>query len=68
MQTVTYLSKPLADHSTDTLIELLYWIADRRAYARACNIPAPAADNAFESAVRWELQTRKIKAPAALQH
>lgn len=59
----TYLSRPLSEHSTDTLLQILQWIADRQKYRRVCGIadgPAYAEECAMESAAIAELDKRGV--------
>ena len=55
--------------STDDLLTLLQWIADRRRYRRACRISDPVAsaqDNAAEIAALAELSRRGVLGGDAL--
>lgn len=58
---ITYLSRPLAEHSTDTLLQILQWVVNRQRYRRACGIadgPAYAEECAMEAAAIAELDKR----------
>lgn len=59
----------MAQKSTDELLELLQWIADRRRYRRICGAPDPIAsaqDGAAETAARAELSLRGVLGGDAL--
>ena len=59
----TYLSRPLSEHSTDTLLQILQWIASHRRYRLVCGIadgPAYAEECAMETAATAELEERGI--------
>lgn len=58
---ITYQSRPLSEHTTDTLLQILQWIVNRQRYRRACDIvdgPAYANDCAMEAAAIAELDKR----------
>lgn len=55
---MTYQSRPLSEHTTDTLLELLAWVKYRRAYCIQCGRTWPVDDIAFEDAVCSELGKR----------
>jgi hypothetical protein len=58
---ITYLSRPLSEHSTDTLLQILRWIAGRQRYRRTCGIvdgPAYAEECKMEDAAAAELEKR----------
>lgn len=57
----TYLSRPLSEHSTDTLLQILQWIVNRQRYRRACDMvdgPAYAEECTMEAATIAELDKR----------
>lgn len=61
---ITYKSKDIREHDTDTLLYLLGWIAARQRYRSACGIrdgAAYAEECAMDDAVRTELERRDIK-------
>ena len=58
---ITYPSRPLAEHTTDTLLQILQWIVSRRRYHRACDMvdgPAYVEECAMEAAAIAELDKR----------
>ena len=60
---ITYLSRPLSEHTTDTLLQILQWIISRQRYRRVCGIvdgPAYAQECAMEDAATAELQERGV--------
>lgn len=60
---ITYLSRPLSEHTTDTLNQILQWIVSRQRYRRTCGIvdgPAYAEECAMESAAIAELDKRGV--------
>ena len=60
---ITYLSRPLSEHSTDTLNQILQWIVSRQRYRRECGKvdgPAYAEECAMEAAATAELEERGI--------
>lgn len=60
---ITYLSRPLPEHTTDTLNQILQWIVSRQRYRQECDIvdgPAYAEECAMESAAIAELDKRGV--------
>lgn len=58
---ITYQSRPLPEHTTDTLLQILQWIVSRQRYRRECGIvdgPAYAEECAMEAASISELDER----------
>lgn len=58
---ITYLSLPLSEHSTDTLLQILQWIVNRQRYRRECGIvdgSAYAEECTMEAATIAELDKR----------
>lgn len=58
---ITYLSRPLSEHSTGTLLQILQWIVSRQRYRRECGVvdgPAYAAECTMEAATIAELDKR----------
>ena len=58
---ILYNSRPLSEHTTDTLLQILQWIVSRQRYHRECGIvdgPAYAEECAMESAAIVELDKR----------
>lgn len=58
---IAYPSRPLAERTTDTLLQVLQWIVSRRRYRRTCGIadgPTYAEECAMEAAAIAELDKR----------